>query len=371
MSQTDTNRPAPQAGNEQKKKNKAFPIVLGLLVLAGGTFGITKYLHGQHHEETDDAQIECDISPVIPRISGYVAEVRVKDNQKVKKGDTLIIMDNRQETIQVAQMRAALEAARNNLNVAEASTQASRANVTTYQANISTIDAQIAAAEVTLKRANQDYERYSNLIKDHSITQQQFEQAEAAMLSARRQMDVLKEQRNAAQRQVGSVTTQSTATERQTGVVKANIQQREADLQNAELNLSYTVILAPQDGTVSRVSTQVGQYLQGGQTLFSVVSSEVPWVVANFKETQMPKIRPGQTVTIKVDAIPGHTFEGKVSSISPATGARFSLLPPDNATGNFVKTVQRVPVKIELARSDNFIKALRAGMNVNVDVHLD
>ena len=361
---------APDAG-EQKKKNKVFPIVLGLLVLVGGTFGTVKYIHGQHHEETDDAQIDGNISPVIPRISGYVTDIRVKDNQKVKQGDTLVILDNRTELIAVQQAQAALLAAQNNMSVANANTTASKATISSYEANISTVDAQIEAAKVTLNRATQDYDRYKNLIADNSITQQQFEQAEAAKLSAERQLNVLKDQKNAASRQASAATSQSNATGQLVGVANATIQQRQADLDNAKLNLSYTVVVAPTDGEVSKVNVQVGQFLQMGQSLFSIISDNDPWVVANFKETQLEKIRTGQKVIVHIDAYPGHEFEAKVSSLSPATGARFALLPPDNASGNFVKTVQRLPIKIEFTKQDQFIKELKPGMNVDVDVHLD
>jgi membrane fusion protein (multidrug efflux system) len=354
-----------------KKKSNGFLITLIVLVLAGGTFGVTKYIHAQHHEETDDAQIEANISPVIPRISGYVTDVRVKDNQRVKKGDTLVIVDNRSELIQVEQAKAALAAAKSNYSVAQATTVVSKANVATYEANVSTADAQIEAAKITLRRATQDYDRYANLIKDHSVTQQQFEQAEAAKQSAERQLQVLTDQKNAASRQTNAANSQSNATTQQVNVAGATIQQRQADLDNAELNLSYTVITAAEDGLISKVNVQVGQFLQAGQSLFSVVLDNNPWVVANFKETQLEKMHDGQKVVIHVDAYPGHDFEAKLSSFSPATGSRFALLPPDNASGNFVKVVQRLPVKIEFNSTDPLVKNLRPGMNVDVDVHLD
>lgn len=373
MSQHNENKGTHQAHTKEtsKKKSKGFLIALIVLVLGGGTFGTIKYIHAQHHQETDDAQIEANISPVIPRIPGYVTEVRVKDNQKVKKGDTLIILDNRTEQIQVEQAQAALAAAKSNLSVAQATTTVAKDNIATYQANVSTADAQIEAAKVTLRRATQDYDRYANLIKDHSVTQQQFDQAEAAKQSAERQLQVLMDQKNAATRQTNAATSQSNATFQQVSVASASIQQRQADLDNAMLNLSYTVIVAPEDGYISKVNVQVGQFLQTGQSLFNVVLDTNPWVVANFKETQLEKMREGQKVTIHVDAYPGHDFEAKVSSFSPATGSRFALLPPDNASGNFVKVVQRLPVKIEFTSNDPLVKNLRPGMNVDVDVHLD
>lgn len=376
MSQVETksrpHTPAMAVESEApKKKSKVFIIVLSLLVLVGGWFGMNKYIHGLHHEETDDAQIEAHISPVIPRISGYVTEVRVKDNQKVSKGDTLVILDNRNEMIQVEQAKAAISAARANLSVAQATTAYSQVNVGSFEANISTVDAQIDAAKVTLRRAQQDYERYCNLIRDHSVTQQQYDQAEAAKQSAERQLEVLQNQKNAAMRQAKAAASQSNATGQQVSVVNANIQQKQADLDNANLSLSYTVITAPEDGQVSKVNVQTGQFLQTGQTLFNVVSNDAPWVVANFKETQISKMRPGQRVTLRVDAFPGHTFEAKLASFSPATGAKFSLLPPDNASGNFVKVVQRLPVKLVFTGTDPLIQDLRPGMNVDVDVHID
>ncbi len=365
--QHETTQPA----EAPKKKSKGFIIALVVLVVVGGTFGSFKYIHSLHHEETDDAQVEANVSPVIPRISGYVSEVRVKDNQKVEKGDTLIILDNSNERILVAQAQAALQTAESNLSVAHANTTASRANIAAYEANVATADAQIEAAKVNVTRTTQDYNRYLNLIKDHSITQQQFEQVEAAKLTAERQLQVLLDQRKAASRQTTTITSQSNATSQQVGVANATIMQRKAELEKAQLNLSYTVIVAPSDGVVSKVNAHVGQYLQAGQNLFSIVTDKNPWVIANFKETQVSRIRPGQKVTIHIDAFPDHDFNAKVSSFSPATGSRFALLPPDNASGNFVKVVQRIPVKIEFTGEDRMLKELLAGMNVVVDVHID
>ena len=361
---------APDAA-PKKKINARFMLVLALLVIVGGSFGLVKYLHAQKHEETDDAQIDTDISPVIPRVSGYISEVRVNDNQQVRKGDTLLILDNRDMKIKVDQAQAALLASQSSLGVAQANTSASQANISTTQANVATANAQIEAAKVTVWRTTQDYNRYANLIKDHTITQQQFEQAEAAKETAQRQLQVLVEQRDAAARQTNAASSQENATSRQISVANATIQQRQSDLDNAKLNLSYTIITAPADGLISRVGVQPGQYVQPGQSLFTIVLNNEVWVVANFKETQLTKMKVGQEADISVDAYPGHDFKAKVTSFSPATGARFSLLPPDNASGNFVKVVQRVPIKIEFDHADPMVKQLRAGMNVNVDVHLD
>lgn len=356
---------------EPRKKSKVFIIVLGLLVIFGGWFGITKYVHGQHHEETDDAQVDAGISPVIPRVSGYVKEVRIKDNQQVKKGDTLMVLDDRDLKLKLEQAVAALSTAQSNLGVARATTSAANANIGTSRANISTAEAQIDVARISVERADQDYQRYANLIKDHSITQQQYEQALAAKQTAERQLEVLIQQKNQASQQTNAVSSQSSATSQQIGVASSIIKQRQVDVEDAQLNLSYAVITAPADGLVSRVNIQPGQFLQAGQSLFSIVLNNDLWVVANFKETQFNKMKIGQKVIVHADAFPKHDFEATVTSFSPATGARFALLPPDNSSGNFVKVVQRLPVKIEFSKNDPMIKQLRPGMNVNVDVHLD
>jgi len=355
-----------------KKKNNRFLIILAVLIIGGGTWGFTKYNHGQHHEETDDAQIDSDISPVIPRISGYVTEIRVKDNQTVKKGDTLIVLDNRDQIIKLEQAKAGLLGSEGSLTVAHETTNASAASGITYEANVAVVAAQIEEAKVNLWRANQDFARYENLIKDHSITQQEFEQAQATKQKAERALAVLEAQKAAAERQAKAAGRQTRATSVQSAVANANIKARQAEIANAELNLSYTVITAPTDGRVSKVNAQLGQYLQAGQSLFSIISTHKPWVTANFKETQLTKMKIGQHVKIHVDAYPEHEFEAKVASFSPATGARFALLPPDNASGNFVKVVQRLPVRIEFTKADDEkIAQLRPGMNVFVDVELN
>jgi len=359
------------AQSQPPKRSKVFIIILVLLVLAGAWFGISKYRHGQRHEETDDAQIEANISPLIPRVSGYILEVRVQDNQYVKKGDTLVVLDDRDLRLKVEQAEAALETARSNRVSATATTRAAHANIATSRAGIAAADAQIEAAKVNVWRATQDYNRYANLVIDHSITQQQYEQALAAKQTAERQLQVLQEQRRQASQQTNAVSSQSNATSTQISIAAATIKQREVDVDEARLNLSYTVITAPADGRVSKVNAQIGQFVQAGSSLFSVVLDNSVWVVANYKETQLDRIRPGQDVVVTADAFSHHDFAAKVGSFSPATGARFALLPPDNSSGNFVKVVQRLPVKIEfISPQDSLVRQLRPGMNVNVDVHI-
>ncbi len=355
-----------------KKRSKVFLIILIIMILLGGWFGISKYTHAQHHEETDDAQIEADIIPVIPRVSGYVKDVRVKDNQTVRKGDTLIIIDDRDYQIAVMQSEAALATAKSNVAASRANTAAARSGIATSRQGVATIDAQIEEAKVNLTRANQDFVRYQNLIQDHSITQQEFEKAQATKQLAEKQLDILKQQKKQASTQTGVVSSQSNATAQTIEVAESMVKQKEVEVEDAKLKLSYTIITAPEDGKVSRVNVQEGQLLQAGQSTFNIVHGKDIWVVANFKETQLHKMQIGQKVVVHVDAFPSHDFNATLSSFSPATGAKFSLLPPDNASGNFVKVVQRLPVKIEFTnQSDTLLNRLRPGMNVVVDVHLN
>lgn len=348
--------------------------MVGLIVLlvAGGGLGTYKYIQSAKYEETDDAQVEGNISPIIPRVSGFVNEVLVADNQAVKKGDTLLILDDRDLRIKLKEAEAALALAQSNLGVAESNVANSKASVATANTSEKVNQAQIEAARVRVWRARQDFERYANLIKDHSITQQQFEQAQAEKETAEKQLQVLIEQANTAGSQTNALQIQTNTAGRQVAVANAAIAQRMAEVEAAKLQLSYAVITAPVSGTISRVSLQPGQLVQPGQSLMNIVVNKNIWVVANFKETQLEKMKIGQPVTIKVDAIPGHEFVATLSSFSPATGSRFALLPPDNASGNFVKTVQRLPVKIEFnSNSDIMLQRLRPGMNVKAEVHLD
>lgn len=355
----------------KSKKNKAFTIVLIILVTVGIIFGVRKYVHGLHHEDTDDAQVVADINPISPKVSGYVDRLFVEDNVTVKIGDTLVVLDDRDLKLKVLQSVAALENAKANLASIQASHATSQENVLSSKSNLDASEGNIEIAKVKAKRADQDFKRYEALVKTNSITQQQFEQAEAERDAAAKQLEVAKRQRESTFRQTAASKAQSTVSEKNISLAKTLIEEREADLKSSQLQLSYAYVLAPAAGVVSRKSVQVGQYVQAGQSLFALVAEKQKWIVANFKETQLEKMKPGQTTEIEVDAFPGESFMGKVESISPATGATFALLPPDNASGNFVKVVQRIPVKILLTESPEKNKLLRAGMNVNVDVHID
>ena len=357
---------------EKKKTNKKFIIIFAVLIILGGSYGIFKYVHSLAHEETDDAQIERNMSPIIPHVSGYVTKVYVKDNDFVKKGDTLFTIDNRDYLVKVEEANANLAASQGNYAAAKEDIGTSQANVSVSQANVESAAGNIETARIRLKRATDDYTRYANLYKNHSITAQQYEQAEASKLEAESQLKILQQQERATAYQRNVAASRTGVSGKQSEVAAANIKKSQAQLDSAKLNLDYTYVTATIDGQISKVNLQPGQFVQPGQSLFYIINNKETWVVANFKETQLSKMTVGQKVSVHIDAYPDTDFEGTIASFSPATGSRFSLLPPDNATGNFVKTVQRLPVKIILSATNDQekMKLLRAGMNADVDVHL-
>ena len=358
---------------EKKKTNTKFIIVLVVLIVLGGTYGTFKYVHSLSHESTDDAQIEKNMNPIIPKVSGYVDKVYIKDNDLVKKGDTLFTIDKRDFDLKIEEAKAALLAAEGSFEVSKADISSALASVSVSDANVQSAGGNIETAKIRLGRITNDFNRYDNLYKNHSITKQQYEQALAAKQEAETQVRILQQQQKASSYQKSAIIAKSKVSDKQTEVAAANIKRAQAQLDAAKLNLTYTVVTAAIDGQVSKIDIQPGQLVQPGQSLFYIINNTTAWVIANFKETQLDKMVVGQDVTLKVDAYPDYNFEGTVTSFSPATGSKFSLLPPDNATGNFVKTIQRLPIKISLNKSNDpaKVKLLRPGMNVEVDVHLN
>jgi len=371
----DNNQPTVDQSNDTLDKtnssprSKIFPIILAVVVIVGVSFGIKSYLWSKGHTQTDDAQTEGDLAPIIPRASGYVLKLNVSDNQQVKKGATLLVLDQNDLKSKVEQAEAALENAKANLEVIKANVRASQFSTHGYERNTKVIEAQIETAKIRAKRASQDFDRYANLIQDHSITQQQYDQALADKETANAQLLAIENQRGQATSLTETSMAQSHSTVEQIKVAEAQVKQRQADLDYANLQLSYAFVIAPADGIVSKRNVQLGQFVGAGTSLMTLVLSDKIWVVANFKETQLEKMRAGQDVDLEIDAFPHEEFKGKVESISGATGARFALLPPDNSTGNFVKVVQRVPVKISVTGKPEQIALLRAGMNVKATVN--
>lgn len=332
-------------------------VILTFVVITALIFGANEYIYALHHETTDDAQIDADIAPVSPHITGYVDSIFFVDNQKVTKGQLLVRLDDRDLQIKVIQAKAVLDNA-------EATVTVTKVNVLVFEANFQTALSNLEAAKVKVWKASQDYDRYQSLLKDKATTQQQFDIAKADKENTEALL-------KAAQKQVDAAKAQLSAAEAQVAASQSIVSQRQADLNFSKLQLSYAAITAPFSGTVSKKSIELGQLVQAGQSLFAVVPDSEVYVTANFKETQLEDMKVGQRVKIDVDAYPDEEVEGKIFSFSAASGAKFSLLPPDNATGNFVKVVQRIPVKIILNVPASLKDKLRPGMSVKVAVDTD
>jgi len=329
-----------------------------VIAIALAIWGVITLIDFYSYEETNDAQVEEYINPITSRVIGYIKEIKYEENQAVKKGDTLLIIDNSEYKLQQEEGEAALTNSQAQINVLES-------NVTTTSKMTAAGLSQIAAAKAKLLRQQQDYDRYSKLFKVESATQQQLENSRAALDVATSEYSAAKENYQASLSKVNDIKSQK-------GVLEAEIQRRKALLSRSKLDVGYTVILAPYNGKMGRRTIQEGQIIQPGQTLAYIVDQDAgKWVIANFKETQIEHMHINGNAEITADAFPGKKFKGVIISLSPATGARFSLLPPDNSTGNFVKIVQRIPVKIKLTESPAVIDQLRAGMNTNVTIKKD
>ena len=316
----------PRAAKHRKKF--LVGLIVALLLAAAGTFYYLRFV--APYESTDDAFIDGYVTMISSRVPGQVIRLRVRDNQSVKQGDELLGIDPRDYQAALAQIRADFEAARSRLNQAQAQVKVS-------EAKLAQTEAAVTAAEAEDRRAADDLKRYQS-VESRAVSQSALDLAQSQAHSAAANLAAARSQAKAAEADVAlSEAGVETAT--------AGVQQAEAKLQQAELNLSYTRILAPCPGRVTARSVQLGHYVQPGQALLALVSAGV-WVTANFKETQLACLRPGQPVELDVDAYPDRKFKGHVDSLQFGSGARFSLLPPENAVGNYVKVVQRVPVKI-------------------------
>jgi membrane fusion protein (multidrug efflux system) len=351
----------------EKKRNPLVFIILALVLLTGAFFGFRRYQFAQAHESTDDAQVEGDVYPILPRVAGPVLKVFVDDNQTVKKGDTLVTIDQADYIQRVNAAQAALLAAQAQVTAARAGVGAAQAGVGTAQANVRTAQTTIGVSAANRTRLQQDLARSTKLRKDDIIPQSDYDAVQANLKATAAQQSTAQDQVSVARNQVTAAQQQVAQAQQQVAVAQAVVKQRQTDLDNAKLQLSYTTLVAPGNGVVSKKSVQPGQVVGPGQQLLGIVSSNRTWVIANFKETQMENMKVGQKVKLEVDAYPSEDFEGHIESLSAATGARFALLPPDNASGNFVKVTQRIPVKIVLDNIDPQ-HPLRAGMSVNTIV---
>jgi membrane fusion protein (multidrug efflux system) len=364
--------PAPKRGGAKKI---VILSVLAILVLAGAVWGFRTFVFYKHHATTDDAQLDGNINPVLPRVGGYVQEVLVADNQPVKPGDVLVRIDPADLQAKVDQEQAALLNAEAAVAVAQASVAQARAGVAGSRSKATGSQADVTAALTRERQTAADLARYKQLLSKEEISQQQYDAAKAAADAARASAEAARATAAASGSTTESASAQLEAASRQVAAAQASVAQHQATLEAARLQLSYAVVKAPVAGIVSKKNVEVGQFVQAGQPLLAIVQQgnrpDDVWVSANFKETQLARMRPGQTAEIEVDAYPGVIFHVRVESLAAATGARFSLLPPDNATGNFTKVVQRVPVKIVFTDAPDPRRPLRVGMNVNVTVNLD
>lgn len=341
-----------ESGDTNKSKNRILTVISIIIIGAGIIWSLSLLfnLRGEHF--TENAQIDGNINSVAARVQGYIKEIHFVANQSVKKGDTLAILVDEEFKIKVRQAEADLENAIAGMGVQNLSYKIAMANSATQLASI-------GAAKASFTKADKDFERFSNMFKDSAITRNNFDASLATKESASANYDAVQKQQTATKLAVEQML-QSIET------AKANIKRKEADLDFARLQLSYCTILAPFDGECGELTVQEGQLINAGQNLVSLVVSNNVWVTANFKEIQMEKLAIGKGVTIKVDAFEDKTFEGVITSFSPASGAKFSMVPPDNSTGNFVKIIQRIPVRIDFKSDKSELKMLKPGMNVSV-----
>lgn len=406
----ETAPPVNQTYFRRKSKSKWFVPVIILVVLAGIAV-VWHYYAGR--ESTDDAQIDGHINPISPRVSGTVTQVLVKDNQEVKAGQVLVQLDPRVYQVAVehaeadlAAAQAAAQAARIGVPItsrttgstvstsearledAQAGVEASQQELAAAHAQASAARARVAEAQANYTKAARDLERMKQLVAKDEISQQQYDAAVAAekathagvesahaqeassvqaiavanshLAQARAQVAVSQAQLRAAHTAPQQVAVQQA----RAAAADAQVKEAQAALDQAKLNLQYTTVRAPVSGQVSKKTVEIGQTVQAGEPLMALVPLQDVWVTANFKETQLKNMRPGERVLIHVDTFGDRTFKGHVDSIAAATGEKFSLLPPENATGNYVKVVQRVPVKIVFDKGEDPHHLLRPGMSV-------
>lgn len=336
----------------QKLKKTIYNIVI-LAILAGGiAVIISKFAHFGNVEFTDNATVRQHVTPINTRVQGFIAEIRFDDFQHVHKGDTLAIIDDSEFRLHLAQAQA-------DYANAQAGHKAANVGVVTSQNNISVNDAGVEEARARLSNAERDDQRFETLLKQGAVTQQQYDNVHTAYLSAKARYEQVTRAR------------QSTALAKDEQTVRlsqneAAIRLAEANVEIARLNLSYCVIVAAVDGTVGKKEINVGQLVQPGQSIVRIVDDAEKWIDANYRESQLINIAPGCKVSFKADAVPDEEYTGEVESLAGATGSAFSMMPVDNATGNFVKVEQRLPVRIRITGGN--IEKLKAGFNVECEV---
>ncbi len=342
---------------QPKKKFNPAKVIIPIILLISAFFGIKSWMHSRHYENTDNASIEATNVPILARVAGYVDSLVISDYDVVTAGQLLLTIDSREYKIALQQAEAELQQASADLENA-------RAGLLNADRNLALAKSNLDVQKARLDKAQEDFKRDQALFNDGSITRKQFDDTKSNQLIAQRLF-------NSNQDQVGTANAQVSTAKAQIQKALAQIETRKALIDQANLRLSFTTLRAPASGKVGKKNIDKGQYVQPGQTLFTIINSENFWVIANFKETQLQKMKEGQEADLYLDGYPDEPIKGKVVSMSEATGAKFALLPPDNSTGNFVKITQRVPVKIEILEVEKYRGILRAGLSLTAEVKID
>lgn len=339
----------------RKTKKRVYNSIVVCLLAGGLVYVCSRFIHLGNVEYTDNAQIRQHITPVNTRVQGFIRKIYFDEYQPVHKGDTLLVIEDAEFRLRVAQAEA-------DLSNALSGQQATHAGIVTTQNNLSVNDASIEEVRVQKENAEKELNRYKKLLEEDAVTQQQYDRVLTEFEAVKARYEQVSRMRQS------TWLTKKEQTFR-LGQTEAGIRLAQAALDLARLNLSYTVVMATCDGVTGRKEIHEGQLVQPGQTMVDIVDSGDLWVIANYRETQLRNIREGAKVTFTADAVPGIIYTGFVESISDATGAAFSMIPQDNATGNFVKVEQRVPVRIRLRGNDSIdVSRLRAGFNVECKV---
>ncbi len=342
--------------NPKKKRNPAIiiaPVVIGVLLF----IGIRSWIHSRNYESTDNASVEASNLPMLARVAGYIDSLYIKDYDVVKAGQLLLVIDDREYKIALQQALADLQAAAADLENA-------KAGLTNAEKSLLLAKSNLEVQRARLEKSQADLKRDEALFADASITTKQLDDSKSTQLINQRLY-------NSSADQVGTAQAQISTAKAQIQKAEAQIETRKAAVEQAKLRLSFTKIYAPASGKIGRKAIDKGQYVQPGQTLFTILNNDNFWVIANFKETQLQKMHEGQEVNIELDGFPDVEIKGKVASMSDATGSKFALLPPDNSTGNFVKITQRVPVKIEIQDLGKYKSFLRGGLSLTAEVKVN
>lgn len=342
--------------NAKRKIKLAYNAFVIILLLFLAIYTLTRWVHWGNIEYTDDAQVQRHITPINTRVQGFIKEIRFEEYQRVGNGDTLVVLEDAEYMLQVAQAEADCEAVRQGSTVITA-------GMSTTASNVVAATAAIEEARVNMLNAKADYERYEALLQQESVTRQQFDNMKARYESAKARYEQATAQRK-------STSLMRSEQEQRLTQNASSIEVAQAALNLAKLNLSYTVIMATTDGVMGRKNIHEGELVQPGQQLARIVDDSLVWVIANYRESQMKHIAIGNKVRLEADALPGKKFVGVVEHISPATGAAYSMVPADNATGNFIKVEQRIPVRIRITDDNDpdDVALLLSGLNVETKV---